>query len=261
MNGAEWCQPAIFNRVAMIVYKITNLVNGKAYVGQTTQKLKNRWSYHKGPRSRCMAMKAAIDKYGVENFKIEELFVASSKEELNVKEIEFIEIHNTLAPNGYNLKTGGANAVYSEESRKKMSKASKGRIPWNKGLTTEDPRVASYIRYGKDNPAYGNSYRKGAVIPEEQRASQRQKMKGRKLSPEHKQAFVYGPKNKPANFSETMSKVKDSIKIKITCVETGAIYESISHAARSMNINPGGIHGVLTGYLKQTKGFTFKRLD
>jgi group I intron endonuclease len=132
----------------MTIYMITNLINGKQYVGQTTQTLKRRWNFHVCGRSGCIALKSAFEKYGKENFKIEPLFVASSLEELDEKEVEFISSMNTIAPNGYNLTSGGERPVFSEETRKKMSDAKVGKSTWIKGLTTEDSRVANFVNAG-----------------------------------------------------------------------------------------------------------------
>jgi len=104
---------------------ITNKINGKRYIGQTVRSLSSRWSSHKSGRSRCLAIKSAIDKYGAENFTVESIFNAESLEELNKKEEEFINNFNTLAPNGYNLKTGGSAPKFSEESKEKMSASRK----------------------------------------------------------------------------------------------------------------------------------------
>jgi hypothetical protein len=90
----------------MTIYLITNLINGKKYVGQTIRPLSVRWYFHVH-QTNCRVMARAIKKYGKENFTIEELFKAQSQEELDRKEIEFILALNTLAPGGYNLTEGG----------------------------------------------------------------------------------------------------------------------------------------------------------
>lgn len=56
------------------IYKITNLINGKIYVGYTKKELKERFNEHCKPRSKGalkMPIVMAIKKYGIENFKIE----------------------------------------------------------------------------------------------------------------------------------------------------------------------------------------------
>lgn len=92
-----------------IIYKITNKVNNRIYVGQTIHPLLYRWKNHirAANRGSNIYFHKAIRKYGKENFIIEELTKASSKEELNLLEIEYIKKYNSLAPNGYNTSTGG----------------------------------------------------------------------------------------------------------------------------------------------------------
>lgn len=90
-----------------VVYKITNLVNERVYIGQTIQKPQRRWSAHKynakqnNPNN--MYITKAIMKYGHKNFTFEVIDYAKTAEELNVLEGEYISSFNSLAPNGYNL--------------------------------------------------------------------------------------------------------------------------------------------------------------
>ncbi len=114
----------------MIVYRITNLVNGKVYIGQTTKpKLLVRWRQHvwfsKSNKSRawkCM-LQDAIRKYGADSFSIEPLYHAQSRKELNAMETFFIVLHQSHKPeNGYNMTMGGENLGYW--TGKKRSQAS-----------------------------------------------------------------------------------------------------------------------------------------
>lgn len=91
----------------MFIYKVTNLINGKSYIGQTIKSLSYRWSQHCRNRRGCSALRDAIKKYGKENFTIEEIGGATNQTELNYQEWFLINKYNTLAPNGYNLKSGG----------------------------------------------------------------------------------------------------------------------------------------------------------
>lgn len=107
-----------------IIYKITCLVNGKIYVGQTRQKLSKRISKHKyfSKRGRP-GVDAAIAKYGWENFTVEVLEVCPVKM-LNEREIFWIRELNSKAPNGYNLTDGGDGCTgfkHTAESRAKIS--------------------------------------------------------------------------------------------------------------------------------------------
>lgn len=115
----------------MIIYKITNKLNGKIYIGQTTQKLSDRWSDHTRPCSgyhkNNLVVALAIRKYGKENFIVEQIDEAASLEELNIKEITYIKALNCLSPNGYNLELGGDSKFCHSETKVKISEKLKGR--------------------------------------------------------------------------------------------------------------------------------------
>lgn len=83
----------------MIIYKITNALNGMAYVGQTTRTIKRRVYEHRYKNS---LIGKAIKVLGEENFTFEVLEVCKNKEELNEKERYWIEHLNLITPNGYN---------------------------------------------------------------------------------------------------------------------------------------------------------------
>jgi len=110
-----------------IIYKITNRINGKCYIGQTVGTLKNRWRCHVSDKhSCCTYLKRAIQKYGKESFKVEELSAASNQEDLNDLEEQFIKDLNCLAPNGYNLRTGGKVSKMSEVTKRRFSEVRMG---------------------------------------------------------------------------------------------------------------------------------------
>ena len=109
----------------MIVYKITNLLDDKKYVGQTIFSLEHRWKQHQSKRSDCRYLKHAIQKYGKDNFEIKILSRCISTEEMNHREQYYIKLFNTLAPNGYNLLSGGKNRKASIDTKKKMSESHK----------------------------------------------------------------------------------------------------------------------------------------
>jgi group I intron endonuclease len=94
----------------MIIYKITNKITGKCYIGQTTQALRERWWKH---CNRCPSQSHrsyvynAIQDYGQDNFTIEEIASATDLETLNLLEETLIKRYNTMSPNGYNLHPGG----------------------------------------------------------------------------------------------------------------------------------------------------------
>ena len=85
------------------IYKITNTINNKGYVGKTALKPEKRWKAHlycaktNGP----MAISRAIRKHGEKNFKFE-VIEECSVEEMNLKETYWIGRLDTFK-NGYNL--------------------------------------------------------------------------------------------------------------------------------------------------------------
>ncbi|MBR3746662.1 MAG: GIY-YIG nuclease family protein [Selenomonadaceae bacterium] len=120
-ESTEQAQPQLSGRMG-VIYKITCLVNGKSYVGQTRQKLNRRIIEHKRDSSRGRpGIDAAIAKYGWENFTAE-IIEECPVELLNEREIFWIAKLNTKVPNGYNLTDGGDNSLNpSDETRAKIS--------------------------------------------------------------------------------------------------------------------------------------------
>jgi len=89
-----------------IVYKITNLINNKIYIGQTTETLNQRFSRHCGYQlNDGTYLHKAMQKYGVENFTIEQIDAANNQQELDELEIYWINFYNSCDHDtGYNLK-------------------------------------------------------------------------------------------------------------------------------------------------------------
>jgi group I intron endonuclease len=112
----------------MFLYKITNRINGKGYVGITKMSVARRFSRHANDKKEPTTLIGkAIRKYGRENFIVETLAVAESWEELLCLEREAIDSHGTFAGNGghgYNATLGGEGVLgvrFSEEERKQIS--------------------------------------------------------------------------------------------------------------------------------------------
>lgn len=115
----------------MIIYKATNIINNKVYIGQTVNSLKHRKSQHERSYKygKNYLFPNAIHKYGKENFKWEIIDYASSIEELNEKENHYISLYDSTNPKkGYNLKCGGDNKFLSEDTKRKISEAQKGEL-------------------------------------------------------------------------------------------------------------------------------------
>ena len=104
----------------MIIYKTTNLINGKFYVGKDER---NKPDY----LGSGINLQRAINKYGEENFIKETIEVCSTREELIEREKYWIK--ETKAQEiGYNIAEGGNGGnTYDEETRQRISQEFKGR--------------------------------------------------------------------------------------------------------------------------------------
>lgn len=90
--------------MAFLVYKITNRINNKIYIGQTTETIEKRFKRHCGYQLQDNTyLHRAIKKYGADNFFIEQIDEANSQEELNEKEFYWIKYYQS-DKQGYNLK-------------------------------------------------------------------------------------------------------------------------------------------------------------
>lgn len=88
------------------IYKITNLINGKCYIGQTTNS-KRRFSEHRAKgygNEKNKILYYAFDKYGIENFSFE--VIETQIENYNEREKYWIRYYDSFE-NGYNQTEGG----------------------------------------------------------------------------------------------------------------------------------------------------------
>ena len=127
------------------IYCLINRINGKKYVGMTSQRLNNRWRRGKGYRG-CEAIEQAFKEYGWESFEHIVLMEGLSFENACEEEKRFIKEFGCRYPDGYNIDGGGRKKrdiadrtkqkigeknrgrKASEETRAKMSAAQKGRV-------------------------------------------------------------------------------------------------------------------------------------
>lgn len=136
-----------------IVYKATNIINNKVYIGQTSRKFSKRINEHIKNKNK-RGFSKAIQKHGSENFIFEEIYTSFDRNELDRVEEFFIEKYqSTNCEKGYNLVKyaskstkgykhtkesiarmveGRKNVVYkphTEETKLKISKSKKGKRP------------------------------------------------------------------------------------------------------------------------------------
>jgi len=107
------------------IYKITNLVNGKVYIGQSRD-IEKRWNKHRWA-SHNSHLRAALDKYGFENFSFE-ILEETTQDTLNEREEYYVKLYEATDPlRGYNKIEGGIQGRPTIESRKRMSESHLGK--------------------------------------------------------------------------------------------------------------------------------------
>ncbi len=132
----------------MVIYKATNKINDKVYVGQTVQSLRIRKSRHiYDANNGCdFNFHRAIRKYGINNFEWVIIRICNNINELNAFEQYYILYYDSM-DNGYNLKSGGRNGFLSEETKAKISK-NNTRPMLGKHLSTETKEKLRQARLG-----------------------------------------------------------------------------------------------------------------
>lgn len=96
------------------IYKITNKINGKVYIGQTRRTIEFRWKQHvKDSKKLDYSLYRSMRKYGVDNFIISQLEFIELKDKyelcklLDEREIYWVSVFNSYGENGYNMTIGG----------------------------------------------------------------------------------------------------------------------------------------------------------
>lgn len=178
----------------MIIYKITNTLNNKIYIGQTTQSMSARFSSHCRKKVGRSYLTDAIKKYGKENFLIEQIDSAETIEELNKKEEYWISYYNSTNKNiGYNLMSGGKNSTHSLETK-------------------------AIISYKNSNPSDESRKRrsiaqKNKIVNPKAIEAMRNSTKGKPQTEEHKRKRSEALKGRPRS-EETKRKISESRKRK-----------------------------------------------
>lgn len=256
----------------MIIYKITNKVNGKVYIGQTIRSLKSRWSHHcTDKRGYCCLLYNAIQKYGRENFTVEQIDSAISRDELDEKEIHWIQHHDSTDKNkGYNLMSGGHHHEFSEETKRKLSESRRGRklseehkrniskANTGKRHSDETRKKLSESHKGERHHLFGKHLSDDTKLKisigrvnfhhtEESKSKLSEAHKGKKLSKEHKekirQSFI-GRNNHNSK--------------RVVCVETGEVFDCIMDAVRRFDMKVNHISSCCSGKRKTSGGYHWR---
>ena len=184
----------------MIIYKATNTVNGKYYIGKTKNSLESRIKSHKvASTKKDWLFYRAINKHGFDNFKWEIIIECEDVNELNELEKKYISENN----NGYNVAKGGdggdtiSNHPNKEILRENVSKFHKGKI-----LTEEHKEKISNAHKGKTKDWAKDTAKKMS----EGNVGKESKLKGSHLTDEHKEKISDANKGKKKVFTEQHKK-------------------------------------------------------
>lgn len=182
------------------IYKITNLINQKYYIGK--HKTNNIYDEYMGSG---ILIQKAIKKYGKEHFKKEVLFVFNTEEEANIKEKEIINYKDSMC---YNMNIGGIGGFqYINENGLSLTPETidKKRKAWNEERKKHQSEKMIGNDYAKNkNGIRSDNQKKGDKI-------RSLKLKGKLQSKEHienKRQSMLGAK-KP--------KQSEKMKLKIAC--------------------------------------------
>lgn len=215
------------------VYMHKNKINGKAYIGQTSQNPKKRWDNGNGYITSSKFYRA-IEKYGWDNF--DHIIIAEnlSLQEANELEIELIAKYKTQDDRyGYNLDSGGHNTKHSEETKRKIGEANHIALQGKK-WSEEHRELMSKMFSGENNPFYGKRH------TEETKLKISQNRKGKRAGTDHP---FYGKHHSQEALEKMSKNRRGKAGRKVRCVNTNEIFNCIMDAARWCGLKNGASIG------------------
>jgi group I intron endonuclease len=129
------------------IYRITNTIDGKRYIGQTKcDDVETRWKQHKKVDRHCIGpyLFNAYSKHGIENFKFEIVCVCFD-EDCDKYEKEYILKFNTITPNGYNIKLGPTFSKHTVDSKELIRQKMKEKYKTDEKFRSQ---LRNYTRAG-----------------------------------------------------------------------------------------------------------------
>jgi group I intron endonuclease len=249
------------------IYKITNLVSKKCYIGETKEvSPEKRWQRHiqtiKNNKG-CPALRDAIKKYGIEKFKFEVLIICFDEDRF-IYEKEYIKKYNSQVPNGYNILPGGEGGgflgkTHSEETRKKIGESGKVFREKNPNhFETYREKHTEAMKKVDISSALKNS-EKFKKAMEERRISGKISEETKKKISESVTKYLSNNREKHRNAitSAIGKKITQYTKDNIFVKE----YISIAEAGRTSGVKGKTIQNVLSGRNKTAGGFIWKYAD
>ena len=245
------------------IYKITNNINGKVYIGQSIN-IKERWNDHikslNRKDSHSILLQRAWNKYKQENFSFEILELCSENELDNV-EVKYIEFYDSIN-NGYNIEPGGnKNKRLSDETKKKIGDANRGRCH-----SEETRQKMSESRIGKNNGMYGKHHSEESKKKMSDAAKNRP---GHRPSDEGLERIRLSNLGKEVS-KETRKKISNANKGRVPynknqrlvyCVELQKVFKNPSAAGKELNIRSENIIACCKQIRKTCGGYHWMYAD
>jgi group I intron endonuclease len=225
-------------KIIGIIYKVTNKFNNKSYIGKTQSKLSKRKSQHLRQSlkesNKNNKFYNAIKKYGKDSFEWNSICTCvTSKEDLCELEKYFINIFDSYY-NGYNSTFGGDSSGGFKHKKETIEKIRLNSIKQFQNAEQIKKAKLSHIKIYEDNP--------------ELKEKARIKAKKQFSNPLQR---------------ELQSNLKNHIKKKVICIQTGQIFNSINECASFFNTQHSTIKRVIKQIYghKSYKGLTFAFSD
>lgn len=239
------------------IYKISNIINGKVYIGKTKQKLNIRLREHISKLNQNKHynkfLQNSWNKYSESSFLFETIEICDANCWQD-REIYWISFYKSRDESfGYNLTTGGEGGggrTPSENEKELLRIRNKERV-W-----TEEARLRQSIVCKK---ALGNYWTEENRKLQGERSRNYPKRGGWKLSEEAKLKIRAAMKD----FKHSQE-TKDKLKLMrlstskgVKCIETNTTYVSLKEAGRAIGTCASNIRSHLQGKLNKVKGLTF----
>jgi group I intron endonuclease len=204
------------------IYIIKNKINNKCYIGQTIEKdVNTRWKGHirRLNTDGCPALYGAFRKYGLEQFDFKIICICFD-EACDELEIQYISKFNSIAPNGYNLESGGnKNKVFPETCNKiSISLTGKKHSEERKLKNSNSQKGKKHTEKSKIKMSESRKGKK-LNLTDEQRQEWSNRLKGHSVSDLTKQKVAEANKNRIWT-DEMKQKISEKSK-KLHCKKVG----------------------------------------
>ena len=195
------------------IYKATNTVNGKVYIGQTTRKKwEKRWKEHikeaKDKSYSSTHLQNSIRKYGEKAFSIKKIDTANNQNELDGKEKDWIKKYNSMNPKkGYNMRDGGEGGKLRPEVKEKIKKSMEEKWKNPEHQRKVSNGVSKAMKKKRKHPEHRENISKGMKKKWKDKKYQKDQRKVRE-SPEFKEKHSTSMENKwkDPEYRENVSK-------------------------------------------------------